>query len=313
MRLWPTTDVLVWIVGTAFGLGVVGVVAVVGVRLTGRWPSGRSGGGTDDEWAVGAAVTDTGSTHRSRATDGGLMSGFAPGSAAASCAAGAAGAVVTGWPVAGIMTGVAAYALPRLLRQMSGASSIATLEAIATWTELVQGTLAASAGLGQAIVATAELSPAPIRGATRQLASQLQAGVEPRVALLRFADEVGDPSADRVVCALLLAFTERAQRLGELLSALGESTREEVALRLRVETSRASVRSGVRTVVVFSVAFAAVLALLARSYLAPYGSPVGQLVLVVVGALYAAGLTLMVTLARPPRPIRLLGAQVEER
>ena len=119
---------------------------------------------------------------------------------------------------------------------------------------MLQGTLAASAGLGQAIIATAELSPAPIRPATEQLAAQIQAGVHPREALLQFAEEVGDPCADRVVCSLLLAFTARAQRLGELLGALAESTREEVALRLRVETSRASVRSGVRTVVVFSVA-----------------------------------------------------------
>ncbi len=86
-----------------------------------------------------------------------------------------------------------------------------------------------------------------------------------------------------------------------------------MALRLRVETSRASVRSGVRTVVVFSVLFAAGLALLAHSYLSPYGSPTGQMVLAVVGGLYAAGLTLLVTLARPPATIRLLGAEVVER
>jgi len=308
MTLPPTTDALVWVVGTAFGLGVLGLVGVV---LTGRRSSTDPVRGTGGGAGAGPEAGDR--IGRSDVRAGGAVSGFAPGPAAAAGVAGVAAAVVTGWPVAGLLAAAAAYALPRLLRQMSGASSIATLEAIATWTELLQGTLAASAGLGQAIVATAELSPAPIRGATSQLASELRAGVEPRAALLRFADEVGDPSADRVVCALLLAFTERAQRLGDLLSALAESTREEVALRLRVETSRASVRSGVRTVVVFSVAFAAVLAVLARSYLAPYGSPEGQLVLVVVGGLYATGLTLMVTLARPPRPIRLLGAQVEER
>jgi tight adherence protein B len=112
------------------------------------------------------------------------------------------------------------------------------------------------------------------------------------------------------VCALLLAFSARAQRLGDLLSELAESTREEVALRLRVETSRASVRSGVRTVVVFSVVFAGGLALLARPYLSPFDSSTGQAVLLVVGGLYAAGLTLMVALARPPKAIRLLGTGV---
>jgi len=218
--------------------------------------------------------------------------------------------VVTGWPVAGVMGAGAAYGGPRLLRQTSGAVSIARIEAVATWTEMLQGTLAASAGLGQAIIATADLSPAPIRAATEQLAAQLRVGAHPRDALLQFADSVADPCADRVVCSLLLAFTSRAQRLGDLLQALAESTREEVSLRLRIETSRASVRSGVRTVVVFSVVFAAGLAVFAHSYLAPFGSAEGEVVLGVVGALYACGLTLMVALARPPAPVRLLGDSV---
>ena len=223
---------------------------------------------------------------------------------------GATCVLATGWPVAGPIGALAAYGLPRLLRQTSGAVSIARIEAIATWTEMLQGTLAASAGLGQAIIATAGLSPDPIRPATEHLASQIQAGVHPREALLVFADEVGDPCADRVVCSLLLAFSSRAQRLGDLLHALAESTREEVALRLRIETSRASVRSGVRTVVVFSVVFAVGLCVFARSYLAPFGTASGQLVLLLVGGLYAGGLTLMVALARPPAPVRLLGPDV---
>jgi Flp pilus assembly protein TadB len=226
---------------------------------------------------------------------------------ALSTGVGAVCVVVTGWPVAGLIGATAAFGLPRMLRQTSGALSIAKIEAVATWTEMLQGTLAASAGLGQAIMATADLSPGPIRPATEQLAAHLRAGSHPRDALLQFAESVADPCADRVVCSLLLAFTSRAQRLGELLEALAESTREEVSLRLRIETSRASVRSGVRTVVVFSVVFVAGLTVLARSYLAPFGSAEGQVVLLVVGGLYAGGLTLMVALARPPAPVRLLG------
>jgi tight adherence protein B len=304
MRVLSAAGAAVWVVGIAFGLGVVGV----GAALVARWmPAGGPAGPPRSGDGGGARAPGTSATH------GPVRTRVRSGQAVAAVTAGCVAVALTGWPVAGLIAGTAAVGVPRLLQQMSAASSITTLEAIATWTELLQGTLAASAGLGQAIVATADLAPAPIRSATRQLSSQLQAGVEPRTALLRFADEIGDPSADRVVCALLLAFTERAQRLGDLLSALADSTREEVALRLRVETSRASVRSGVRTVVLFSVAFAGGLALLARSYLAPFGTTSGQAVLVTVGGLYAAGLGLMVTLARPPKPIRLLGAAVVDR
>jgi hypothetical protein len=136
--------------------------------------------------------------------------------------------------------------------------------------------------------------------------------MHPREALLQFAEEVDDPCADRVVCALLLAISSRAQRLGDLLMALADSTRDEVGLRLRIETSRASIRSGVRTVLIFSLAFAVGLATLAHAYLAPFGTPIGQLVLVVVGLLYATGLIVMVSLARPPAPVRLLGPKVLE-
>jgi tight adherence protein B len=225
---------------------------------------------------------------------------------------GLAAGLVTGWPAAVPIIGIAVYGLPKLFGKTSASVSIAKVEAIAVWTEMLQATLAASAGLSQAIVATAALSPPAIRGATVRLSGRLSAGMHPREALVMFADELEDPSADRVVCALQLAVTSRAQRLGELLMALADSTRDEVALRLRIETSRASVRSGVRTVLVFSVMFAVGLALLARPYLAPFGSSTGQLVLIVVGVLYGLGLTLMVVLARPPAPVRLLGRQVAE-
>ncbi len=225
-------------------------------------------------------------------------------------AVGVVAGMATGWPAAAPITAVAVLGLPRLFGQTSGSVSIAKIESIATWTEMLQGTLAASAGLSQAIMATAPLSPVPIRGATLRLSGRLSAGMHPRDALLQFADEVEDPCADRVICALQLAVSSRAQRMGDLLVALADSTRDEVALRLRIETSRASVRSAVRTVLVFSVAFAVGLTVLAHSYLEPFGSSNGQLVLIVVGILYGVGLTSMVSLSRPPAPVRLLGHQV---
>ena len=221
--------------------------------------------------------------------------------------------LATGWPAAVFIAAAAMFGLPKLFGQTSGSVSIKKIESIASWTEMLQGTLAASAGLSQAIVATAPLSPLPLRGAATRLAGRLNAGMHPRDALQQFADELDDPCADRVVCALQLAVTSRAQRMGDLLAALADSTRDEVALRLRIETSRASVRSGVRTVLVVSVAFAVGLTVLAHPYLAPFDSGEGQVVLLAVGALYGLGLTLMVALARPPAPVRLLGHQVAGR
>ncbi len=287
-----TEVVLVVLCASAFGIGLVGVAMSVPKR-----PLASATGGTSS----GPLAANPVSWGRQRL----------PRLATAALAAAFFG-LVTGWPVAAPIAGLAAYALPGLFALTSGTVAIGKIEAIATWTEMLQGTLAAAAGLGQAIIATSAISPQPIRSAATRLAAQLNAGIHPRDALLQFADEVGDPCADRVVCALLLAVTSRAQQLGDLLTALADSTREEVALRLRIETSRASVRSGVRTVLVFSIAFASGLALLAHTYLSPFGTATGQVVLATVALLYGSGLTLMVWLARPPKPARLLGSAVNQ-
>jgi Flp pilus assembly protein TadB len=205
---------------------------------------------------------------------------------------------ITRWPVAGLLAAVAAVTLPLALRSTSSRDTTRRAEAVAVWTELLRDTLTASAGLGQAIVTTANLAPEAVRVPASHLADRIMSGVPMDTALRLFASEVDDPSADEVVSALRLATTHRAQRLVDLLGALADSTRDVVAMRLRVEASRASARSGVRLVLCFSIGFVALLSVVARSYLAPFGSVTGQLVLVVVGVCYGAGLMLMVRLVR---------------
>jgi len=57
---------------------------------------------------------------------------------------------------------------------------------------------------------------------------------------------------------------------------------------------------------IFSLGFALLMFVAAHSYLSPFGTAAGQIVLVAVGACYAAGLTLMVRLVRPRQGARLL-------
>jgi len=206
---------------------------------------------------------------------------------------------VTRWPVAGLLVAIGVFALPAALRSTSSRDATRLTEAIAVWTELLRDALTASAGLAQAIVSTTGVAPDEIRGAVTRLGDRIVNGVHLDVALQAFAAELDEPSAEQVVCALRLAVTTRAQRLADLLGALADSTREEVAMRLRVEASRASARSGVRTIIWFSLGFVGLLTVLAHSYLAPFGSVDGQLVLTFVGACYVIGVLLMVRLVRP--------------
>jgi len=220
--------------------------------------------------------------------------------------------VVTRWPVAGILGTVASATLPGRLRKVVPGEASKRAEAVAGWTELIRDSLAASAGLAQAIVMTASSAPIPIRAQVGALAGRLSNGVSLETSLRAFAREVDEPAAEFLVCALLLAATSRAQKLVDVLSALVDSIREDVSMHLRVDASRASARSSVRTVVLFSVFFAVALTAVAHTYLSPFGTTTGQVVLAVVGVFYALGLTLMVQLVRPAAEMRLLdGGRVE--
>ena len=214
--------------------------------------------------------------------------------------------ILTKWPAAMIIAAVTGFGLQALLRLTSHSKTISRTEAIAVWTELLRDTLAAASGLSQAIVATAAVAPVPIRDEVGTLASHLSNGMSMSDALHQFAVQLSDPSADLVVCALILASTARAQRLVDLLGALADSMREEIAMRLKVESGRASARSGVRTIVLFSIGFAAMLSLLAHSYLQPFGTPGGQIVLLIAGSCDIAGIILMLRLVRDVDPPRLL-------
>ncbi len=217
--------------------------------------------------------------------------------------------VITRWPVAGILGALGFATLPTSLRKVVPGEASKRTEAVATWTELVRDSLAGSAGLAQAIVVTAPSAPAPIRPQVGALATRLTNGVSLEAALRAFALKVDDPAAELLVCALLLAATSRAQKLVEVLSSLIDSIREDVSMHLRVDASRASARSSVRTVMLFSLAVACTLAVVAHSYLSPFGTDVGQFVLGMVGLFYAVGLALMIRLVRPTPEIRLLDAE----
>jgi len=217
--------------------------------------------------------------------------------------------LLTHWPVAGLSAGAAALTLPRALKQTSARKTTERVEAIASWTELLRDTLAASAGLDQAIIATASVAPEAIRDPVHRMSGRLSNGMPLSEALFAFAVELNDPAGDMVVSALLLTASSRSSRLVDLLGSLAHSIREEVSMRLRVEASRSSSKSGVRTVIVFSICFAVALAALAHGYLAPYRSPTGQLVLSLVAICYFGGISIMIHLVRPQQPIRILSPE----
>ena len=220
-----------------------------------------------------------------------------------------AGVVVgatTGWPVGAVLAALAGWGAPGLLAGAKGANvAVARIEAVAGWAEMLRDTMAAAAGLEQAIVASAPLAPLPIRAEVATLALRLE-GERLAPALRAFADDVADPTCDLVVAALVLAAEHQAQRLGELLGSLAQAARDQATMRLRVEAGRARTRTSVRVIVGATGGLVLGLAILNRGYLAPYDTPVGQLVLLLVGAVFTAAFVWLARMTRPSTTERFL-------
>jgi len=233
--------------------------------------------------------------------------------AALGVAAAVAAFAVTGWLVGALAAAGGAALAPTLLEAKARrATAIARSEAIAAWAEMLRDTMAAAAGLQEAVAATAKVAPPPIRGEVRALAARIER--EPFVASLRvFAADLADPVGDLVVAALVLAAERQSGSLGEVLGAAAASARASATMRLRVEAGRARTYTSTRMIVGVTVTFAVGLVVFNRSYLEPFDSAVGQLVLAAVVALFGAGLWSLARLGAAAQPQRLLAAVAGER
>lgn len=215
--------------------------------------------------------------------------------------------LVTRWPVAAVASAALVLAWPALF---GGAGQerreAAKVEALAIWTESLRDTIAGAVGLEQAVVSTAQAAPAAIAPQLRELAERLRVRTPLQVALRRFADDLADPSADLIVAALILNSRLRGPGLRDVLTSLAESARSELDMRGRVAAGRASTRRSVQIVVGVTVTFVAGLAVFNREYVAPYASPSGQVVLLVVVLMFAGAFFWLRRLAAFDEPARLL-------
>ncbi|MGD0603838.1 MAG: type II secretion system F family protein [Streptosporangiaceae bacterium] len=215
--------------------------------------------------------------------------------------------VATGWVVAGVGVALLAYAWPSLGGAASERKTVARLDSLATWTESLRDTIAGAVGLEQAIPASIRIADASIREPLVKLVDRLHTRVPMHMALRRFADDLDDPSADMIIAALIINSRLRGPGLRALLGALAASVREELDMRRKVTADRRSTRRSVQIVIIVSVGLAILLAVVDHPFLAPYDGPLGQLVLTVIAAIYAAGIFWLRRLATFETPQRLLG------
>jgi tight adherence protein B len=220
--------------------------------------------------------------------------------------AGLVAGLLTRWPVAIVAGGTFGFFATDLLSARSQrARDVDRSEAVAAWAEMIRDTITAVSGLEEAIVATAGLAPTQIRPAIEDLVIRLERQ-SLSASLAQLAEDLGDPTADLVIAALALAARGEAKELGDLLSSLADTARENASMRVRVDAIRARTRTAVRIVSGVTVATMALLLLLNRTYLQPFDTAVGQGTLVVIFAGFGAGLVWLSAMSRYTAPERFI-------
>src|SRR5665647_3431395 len=210
-------------------------------------------------------------------------------------------ALLTGWFVAALLVPAVVVGMPILLSAPPTGSKIARVEAMEEWTRSLSGVL----------TATLRSTPDAIRPEVTHLVARLRARWGTESALRAFADEVNDATGDLVAANLILGARRRGAGLASVLEALAESVAADVRARREIEADRAKPRATARYVTLITVGVLLVLGLTGQ-YIAPYGSPVGQVILVVLLSMYVATLVWMRAMATGKPLPRFIGAAARE-
>lgn len=201
-------------------------------------------------------------------------------------------ALASGWLLAIVVVPLAVAGLPVLLSSSEANSQIARLEGLEEWTRALSGVLTSGIGLEQALIATSRSTPEPIRPEVSRLVSRLRARWTTEDALRGFADDLDDATGDLVAANLILGARRRGPGLASVLDSLAESVAADVRARRQIEADRAKPRATARWVTIITIGVLVVLAF-TGDYVAPYTTPIGQMILAVFLAGYVGVLVWM--------------------
>ena len=213
----------------------------------------------------------------------------------------------TRWVLPALLCGAMGWWVTGLIadRDRRGPGELERVEALATWTEQLRDVLMAGDQPIGAIQATVATCPEPVRPQVRALASRL--GRQPEQVVLRqFADDLDDPTADLIAAGLLVALTKggRAERV---LSSLAQQARHQAERRKLLEAEREPARREVWWVTgLMTAQLVGGLVFARSSYLAPYRTFGGQVVLCVLLGAFLALIVYVQRLSRFTRPARFL-------
>lgn len=282
-----TTSPLIWVlIGAAAGAGIWLIVSGVQrqpptpphakepfsnrwARLT-RRPRGRAGAIRDIRW-VGTVVVAIVIT------------------------------AATGLVAALLIVPLATLVVPSLLGNPAK-RDLEHLDALETWVRSLGSLLQGGSDntLEGVLRTSSQTAPQSLRPELTNLIARFEARMPADQALERFANDLADPVGDTIVAALILAVRRRGMGLSDVLDGLAEAVSDEVRARRRIESERSSARASAKYVTILAAGMAAGLAVFNPSFLQPYTTGLGEVLLVVIVAAYLGALWLLRRITSPP-------------
>lgn len=214
-------------------------------------------------------------------------------------------AALTGWLIMIVVLPAVAWVLPLILSPPKD-RDVVLLEALDRWVRSLSASLPTGKSVPDAIRLSGRTAPDAIAEPLGGLITRLNNRWDSRDALMRFADDLDSPDADTVIAALILAANRGANGAAATLSELADSIQSQLKGRREIATERAKPYIVVRQVTVITAITLGTALIFAHTFFQPYGTPIGQLILAVLIALYLGSLLLMRRRATPQKRQRIL-------
>lgn len=198
--------------------------------------------------------------------------------------------LATRWAVLAVATIGLVVSWGRLVRDRRADEERRRIEAIAKWLEDLRDVLRGSSiGAEEALEQVAGRPPDAIREPLSTFLVRRRQGFRVEDALTDLADDLDHPTADAGIAAIRLVVGGGASagRLHPTVDALAAAARDEVRARERIDRTRAVYQGSMCRLIVIGAVLIGYLRLAAGDLLDPYGTPTGQVVLLLPLGMWA--------------------------
>ena len=260
-----------------------------------RWRASRPGARTSSVWLAQAGVPVS-------------PRQFVLGSAVVGMVAFAAGYFLTGTVLVAIVPAIAAASIPRAYFGRRRAARMRELQV--AWPDGLRdlgASIAAGRSLTHALSTLAETGPEPLRDAFARFSTLARMlGTVPTLEVVK--EELADPTSDRVIEVLILAYERGGAIVQQILEDLVAATTKDVKVLEEIESEGLEMKINARAVLVMPWFVLLALTFRPGPFREFYRTPAGLLVVLAGGTLSAFGSWWISRLGRAHQEQRVFGA-----